>query len=42
MMLCSKYYLKTDKARTASFLNGLENAPFYSHLMSLFMKKNSK
>ena len=32
----------SDKARTASFLNGFKNDPFYTHLISLFTKKLSK
>ena len=32
----------SDKARTASVLNGFKNDAFYTHLISLFTKKFSK
>ena len=32
----------SDKARTASVLNGFKNDPFYTHLISLFTKNFSK
>ena len=32
----------SNKARTASVLNGFKNDPFYAHLISLFTKKFSK
>ena len=32
----------SDKARTARFLNGFKNDPFYTHFISLFTKKFSK
>ena len=31
----------SDKARTASVLDGFKNDPFYTHLISLFTKKFS-
>ena len=33
---------RSDKARTASFLNGCKNDPFYTHRISLFAKKTFK
>ena len=32
----------SDKARTASVLDGFKSDPFYTHVISLFTKKPSK